>query len=189
VHWPASSAAGRNARSSEGVSDDRDLDDDLEDEVVYELDDWDPQLRTLLSRALEREGIPHLWEEDGELVVRAEHSDRVDDILDEVEYPEALEATDDAGGDDEASYKVLSDLFVAADRLMHAPADARAGDDFVAVTERVDASDVPFGISPERWDEIRELAAALRRALGENADDDVVSHDAGALRHRLREYV
>jgi hypothetical protein len=160
------------------------------DEVVYELDDWDAELRTLLSRTLEKSGIPHAWESDGELVVRAEDSERVDDILDEVEYPDALDVPDDdTGADDDGAYTVLSDLFIAADRLMHAPADMRVADELVAVTERVDEADAPFGIAPETWDEIRELAAVLRRAVSENADEDVVSHDAAALRHRLREYV
>src|SRR5438093_915484 len=57
----------------------------IDDEVVYELAEWEPDLRVLLGRALDEEAIPHTWEGDGDLVVRAGDGDRVEAILDELE--------------------------------------------------------------------------------------------------------
>ena len=45
-------------------------DSDGGDEVVYELDDWEPELLEQLTDALGRNAIPFSWEENRNLVVR-----------------------------------------------------------------------------------------------------------------------
>ena len=55
-------------------------DNDGGDEVVYELDDWEPELLEELAQALARNAIPYSWEDNRNLVVRERDSDRVDDL-------------------------------------------------------------------------------------------------------------
>src|SRR5205823_1317985 len=45
-------------------------DSDGGDEVVYELDDWEPDLLEQLAQALARNAIPFSWEDNRNLVVR-----------------------------------------------------------------------------------------------------------------------
>lgn len=68
---------------------DADEDDDAgdpadDDEVEYELDDWPGESRLLLDGLLTNQGIPHVWEA-GTLVVRAEHEDATDEIVDGID--------------------------------------------------------------------------------------------------------
>ena len=55
-----------------------------DDEVEYELDDWSGESRLLLDGLLNNQGIPHVWEA-GTLVVRAEHEDATDEIVDSID--------------------------------------------------------------------------------------------------------
>jgi hypothetical protein len=159
-----------------------------EDEVVFELSDWEPELRAELGRVLGKERLAYRWEGDGDLVVRDEDGDRVDQLLDAVEFPDALEA-DDGEGDDEAGHAAMSELFLAADRLMGDPGDAKAATDLVGASEVVHALHAPFGFGPEAWMQIRELAASVCDDLATDADDDVIVGDARTLREVLRRYI
>jgi hypothetical protein len=60
-----------------------------EDELVYELDDWDEQARTALTQALVTVGITHSWE-GPTLVVQADDEDAVEHLMDEVDDELAL---------------------------------------------------------------------------------------------------
>ena len=164
-------------------------DDGDDEEVAYELGDWEPDLRRLLATTLAGERIPFLWEEDGELVVRAEDSDRVDQILDELEYPDALEVDDSPPAVDEGSYEALSDLFVAADRLAHDAEDPYLADELAQAAGVVVGSGPPFGFAPEEWARIQGLADDVADAITGEADADVIAGGARSLRDVLRKYV
>ena len=165
-------------------------DSDGGDEVVYELDDWEPELLEELAQALARNAIPYSWEDNRNLVVRERDSDRVDDLLDEIEYPDELDESED--GDeapaDEVPYERMSDLYVAADRLMHAPDDVAVAGELELAALAVEGGQAPF-VAPEEWARITELAAGLRADLAGGADADVVALDARTLRDVLRRFV
>lgn len=163
-----------------------------DDALVYEMDGWEPSERQALGKLLDGEGIAHRWDGD-DLFVAEEHEDRVDDLLDRVEFPDALEAVDgeDAGEvDDEAVYAVMSDLFVAADRLAGDRAvDVEAAGELVTAASAASASPPPYGVDPASWSQVQKLADGIVAALEAEADDEVVGREAASLRDVLRRYV
>lgn len=156
--------------------------------LVYELAEWNADDRARLSLLLEAQGIPHQWEGD-ELLVPEGEEERVDAVLDEVEFPDALDAAGDEG-DDEERYEVLSDLFLAMDRLADAnPVTVELAAEAIAAVEAVLALPRPFGVEEHDWDNIRRRAAAVSQELQVESDDDVIVGDAAALRDLLRQFV
>ncbi len=175
---------------------------DQDDEVVYELDDWEPDLLEDLQSRLARHGIHHSWEDNRNLVVREADSERVEALLDEVEQSRDADVasydddgddfdddTDNGSIDDEEGYTAMSDLFVAADRLVHAPSEPAQTKDLIRAVSAMEAIAAPYGLSPEEWARIRGLAAAVRDDLTGGAEDDVIVGDAKGLREVLRRYV
>lgn len=104
--------------------------------------------------------------------------DDLDDDLDD----------DEADGGEEAQ-AAMADLFVAADRLQHAPTDEGVGEEFAALAEFVAASPPPYGIARPVWTRIRVLAAAVVDALEAGADEEAVGDGARAVRDFLRDLV
>lgn len=163
------------------------------DEVVYELDEWtDDQRRTLAVR-LDGAGVPYAWEGSSTLVVSAVDEDLVEEVLDELEYPDALEveavsAEEEAA--EEASAEQLSSLFVAADRLKGDPGDASGLADLVAATEAADENAPPYGFPPQVWKAAVAMARELTDLLAAEEDrSDEAEEKARELRDLLRPYV
>ncbi len=163
------------------------------DEAVYDLADWGQQDRNQLELLLTGAGIIHRWEVGTDLVVLEVDADRVDALLDEVEgaaaVPPLPSSDDDEDVDDEATYTVMSNLFVAADKLQKDPADAAAAGDFFIAADAAAVTPPPFGIDRPEWQQVQEVAASLAAALESDVDDDVVARDASTLRAMLARYV
>jgi hypothetical protein len=164
------------------------------DEVVYDLGDWSNDDRGQLELLLTGGGLTHRWEVGTDLVIMEADADRVELLLDEVEAAGAvppLPATEDDADDggDEATYAVMSDLFVAADRLQKDPSDAAIAGDFYVAADAAAVTPAPFGIDRLEWQQVQELAASLAAAMETDADDDVIARDASALRGLLARYV
>jgi hypothetical protein len=157
------------------------------DQAVYGLAEWEPDRRTLLGRALDGAGIPYLWEGDGDLVVREEHAEAVEEILDDVENVEELEEDEAAG--DEVPYETLAELFDLADRVTRDPEDPDLCDEFLDVCRSVEASVPPYGFEAQTWAKIKGLTAFLRRELDTGEDNDTVADGARRLREALRPYI
>ncbi|MDQ1395081.1 MAG: hypothetical protein QOG64_340 [Acidimicrobiaceae bacterium] len=157
------------------------------DELVYELVDWTPQLRQQLVLVLEREGIAYEWD-GNDLVVPAAFEQQVDGFIDQMEQADELAAAG-SDGDDEATYHVMSELFDAADRLTHDPADIGLCGELVTVADR--ARDLPplFGIDETLWKGILERSAATVQAIEQEQNDDLVVERAALLRDALRGFV
>lgn len=168
-----------------------------EHEVGYELVDWPVSDRGAVSAALAEVDIPFRWEVGLELVVPAEAEQQVDRILDEIQAESAgqspdaaLQAKEHAGADGgEEAQAAMADLFVAADRLQHAPYDKAIGDDMVAAVATVAASLAPFGMEGPVWGRVQTLAAATAAAVEGDADGDVIVAAAREVRDFLRDYV
>ncbi len=162
------------------------LDDD--DTLVYEMDGWEPSERRTLDQLLDSQAIPHRWEGD-DLVVPAGEEERIDDLLDAVEYPDALDAAEDEG-DDEAVYAVMSDLYVAADRIARERVvDVDLAGELVTAAAVAAATPPPFGVDPSSWNQVQQLAEGVVAAIEAEADDDVIARDAATLRDVLRRFV
>jgi hypothetical protein len=188
------------------------------DVIVYELGDWTTEQRHELQQRLDGDGIEHQWEvaedadqddafEATDLVVGERHEQVVDALLDEIEHPHALEAVDDsaagaaagAGGeggedsaddaDDEATYDVISHLYVAADRLKDDPEDLALAGEFFDASDAARAISLPFGFDPDVWAKVRELATAIAAALEDDASDGTVAPRAQELRDLLFDFV
>ncbi len=131
-------------------------------DTAYDLAHWTEAVRAEAERRLDEAGIRHGWEYGSELVVREDDVDAVNDILDGLEHPEALAPEEDDGGDDAL---VLSELFLAADRLRRDPGDADATARLAAALRSAEVADVPYGVDPETWMRARALGETLRARL------------------------
>jgi hypothetical protein len=98
------------------------------------------------------------------------------------------EAVDDLDGGEEAQ-AAMADLFVAADRLQHAPTDLDLADEVAGLAATVDSCAPPYGIARPVWRRIQSLSSAVAAGLAEGADEDTVATDARALRDFLRDLV
>jgi hypothetical protein len=177
------------------------------DVVVYELDDWTSEQRGALETRLAAEGIEHQWEmpegvdaEDSleggpvwqdatDLVVGERDEAAVDSLLDEIEFPDELEAVDDDGEADEAIYSVMSNLYVAVDKLKDDPADMAQVGEFFDAADAATKIEAPFGIDEIEWAQIQSMARNISAALENEADDDAVKAQAQELRDILFRYV
>lgn len=160
--------------------------------LVYEMDGWEEGERSALDELLKADGIPRRWEGD-DLLVPEKHEAGVDALMDRVEFPDALEAlpyqeADDI--DDEAVYAVMSDLFVAADRLAgERSVDVEMAGELATASAAASAAPPPYGVEAASWSQVQKLAEGIVGALEAEADDEVVVREAASLRDLLRRYV
>ena len=158
------------------------LDPDAET-VAYEVDGWAADEQSAFSDLLVRLGIPHEFDAEGDLVVRAADEEAVESALDAFqagadERPE-LEGLDANG--------LLSDVFVACDRLRRDARDLTGIESLVALAPVLAGHRPPFGIDGRLWDALGGQVAALVALLGTgDADPSEVSAEAGQLAEVLR---
>ncbi|HEY1119501.1 MAG TPA: hypothetical protein VGE43_17440 [Acidimicrobiales bacterium] len=160
--------------------------DDAKEQVGYELFEWDPNELDELDDVLHELGLPHEWVADGyEVVVHVEDEAQVDGLLPTIRFPDELPAEADDG--DDTDVEVLSDLFVAADRL-HGGATGDAVNGFLDAAERI-GDGPPYGIDDKEWavvvgqvDELIDLFHAAGPA-------EEITEAAYRLRRRLRPLV
>lgn len=164
-----------------------------DDALVYEMDGWEPSERTALDHLLDAESIAHRWHGD-DLLVPEDAEQRVDALMDRVEFPDALEAVaageEEDDVDDEAVYAVMSDLFVAADRLADEHTiDVEMAGELVVASAAASATEAPYGVEPASWKQVQQLAEGIVGAIESEEDDAVVVREAASLRDLLRRMV
>jgi hypothetical protein len=160
--------------------------DDTQEQVGYELFDWDPSELDELDDALHEMGLPHEWVSDGyEVVVHADAEQRVDALLPAIRFPDELPAETDDG--DDTDIEVLGALFVAADRMQREPT-GDAVTDFLDAAERV-GEHPPYGIDAAQWDGVVEVVDQLIDAFHAAAPTGQIASLATTLRNRLRPLV
>ncbi|MGH9185538.1 MAG: hypothetical protein ACRD0U_06970 [Acidimicrobiales bacterium] len=163
-------------------------------QVVYEMADFDEEQRDDLGESLDHAGIAHDWDDNGDLVVQERDEERVDVILDALDNPDQLpvdDGFDPLGGDSDGlkATDALSELFVAADRLMHDPEDHEGVLSLVDAARLAESLPVPYGFAPAVWKDLVGQATELRFLLEGDADDDTVIERARELRTQLRQWV
>ena len=171
------------------------------DQIAYDLEGWTDDQRAELGDLLVQARIPFEWDESGELVVLEADEERVEILVDSVEFPDQLPVDDDGGdgdadtdeggaGDDGLTASdTLSELFVAADRLMHDPDDHEGVLALVDAARLAESLAVPYGFAPGVWKDLVGQATELRLLLEGESDDDEVIDKAKDLRGLLRQWV
>ena len=167
-----------------GLEDDHEI-------LVYELNTWTPEQRTTLETVLVEAGIPFQWE-DTDLLVPAADEGRVDELLDTIEFPDALAEADETEEevDDEAVYQVMSDLFVIADRIADSNSvDLAVAGDFIEAAATAQEPPAPVGVEERLWQQVQRLANEISERLQNEDEDRVVIAEAATLRNALRGFV
>ena len=175
----------------DGTDGDDDLDDcppldDSVEQVGYELYAWDPTQLDDLDDALHELELPHEWVSDGyEVVVHASDEDRVDALLPTVRFPDEIPAEEDDG--DDTDVRVLSSLFVAADRMRKDPTGEAAAA-FLDAAEGV-GEHPPYGVDAAEWKRIVDVVDELIDLFHAAAPTEQISAEATRLRSKLRPLV
>ena len=166
-----------------------------DDEIVFDLASLSTEERRHLSMRLTGAGISHIWEVATDLVVSVADAPAIERYIEEVRNPdgfgddEMASFGEDSDVDDEEVYGAMSNLYVAADKLMQRPADeATAGEFYVAVDD-VDGLPAPFGFDPRVWAQVQELANKIADTLDAEGDPELIGNDARTLRQILANYV
>jgi len=160
--------------------------DDAKEQVGYELFDWDPSELDELDDVLHELGLPHEWVADGyEVVVHEEDEARVDAVLPTIRFPDELPEEADDG--DDTDVQVLSDLFVAADRLQAGPT-GEAVSQLLDAAERV-GENPPYGVEDADWEAVVDLVDQLIDLFHAGGPDEQATELAYQLRRRLRPLV
>ena len=158
--------------------------DDEDEQVAYDLSEWDDDSCVQLLDALATEEIPYALDDD-ELIVTGTDEARVDEIVAALTTPGA---TLMLGGP--ASFEAMSELFVAADELSHDPDDGSATTSLVAGARAAAGSTVPYGLDAAWWDGVVARAGALADLIeAPNPDHEQVVDLAAALRNELRPFI
>jgi hypothetical protein len=180
---------------SEDIEEVIDEADQEDDEIVFELSSLSTEERRHLTMRLTGAGISHIWEVATDLVVSVGDAPMIERYIEEVRNPdgfgdEELAAFDEESDvDDEAVYAAMSNLYVAADKLMQRPGDdATAGEFYIAVDD-VDGLPAPFGFDPRVWSQVQDLANKIADTLDAEGDTEVIGTDARTLRQLLANYV
>lgn len=169
--------------------------DDDDDEIVFDLASLSVEERRHLSMRLTGAGIAYLWEVGSDLVVSVADAPVIESYVDEVRNPDAFgddelvafEGDDDI--DDEAVYAAMSNLYVAADKLMQRPGDEPTAGTFYLAADDVDGLPAPFGFDPRVWTQVQSLTASILSALDAEGDVEAIGTDARSLRQLLVNYV
>ena len=160
--------------------------DTSQDQVAYDLSDWDDDRLTALVDELDAAGIAHGWDED-ELFVYATDEQAVDELLDRVAHPHELPPETDDGP---AGAELLGEVFVVADRLQHDPDDHEGTVSMLDLGHAVEGADPPYGLGAREWDHLRGRVGALCSQLrASKVDEDAIIDAARDLRNALRSYV
>jgi hypothetical protein len=157
-----------------------------DDNVGYGLDDWTDEQQAELSATLVAERIPYVWE-GGELVVRDHHADLVEELIDDLDHPDALDADDDDG--DDSGAQLLSDLYVASDMLVGDPDHRVAVTEVLQLSGSMAGTSPPFGVERATWATVAERLDHLADLLGDDAPEEEIVPVARSIRDALRPLV
>jgi hypothetical protein len=155
------------------------------EEVGYDLADWSADEREELLASLAAEGVVARLE-DTELVVAEADAAVAEELIEEIDAPDSLDAEED--GDDDAA-RVLSSLYVTSDVLIRDPDSSAAVVELLESVEAAADLPLPYGLDGDVWSGLLRAADELADLLGAAADDDDVAAAARRLRDAVRPLV
>lgn len=140
-------------------------------QIAFEVEVLSPDELADLDARLIADHIRHAWTEEGELLVAEDDEEAVAAIIDEV-----LDGEGEAGDDGLALHAALDALYVAVDKLMKDPADAKLVGRYVDAVDGLDGLGVPYGMSGNEWSALLGRVAELQALVaadagGPEADD------------------
>ena len=151
--------------------------------VAYDLTEWDDESCKRLMDLLEVDAIPYQLDGD-ELFVDAADEERTDELVTAVVDPEAVVPSAEGGFD------VMSELFVASDRLVRDPDDQGGRRSLTTAADQATAQGPPYGMDVAWWNSVAEQAEAIVALLVVDVPDvDQVAERSAALRDALRPYI
>jgi hypothetical protein len=156
------------------------------EEVAYDLADWTAEQRQELVASLAGEGVVARLE-DTELVVAEADADVAEELIEEVDAPDALAAEEDDG--DDAGASVLSSLYVTRDVLVHDPDSSAAVVELLESVEAAASLPLPYGLDGEQWSALLRTADDLADLLGAGGEGPDVAVAARRLRDAVRPLV
>ena len=165
------------------------------DEVVFDLAYLSSEERRHLSMRLTGAGITHRFDVATDLIVGLSDADAIEGYLGEVQNPDGfdvaeLDAFEEANDiDDEAVYSAMSNLYVAADKLMQRPGDGPSQGTFYLASDDVEGLPAPFGFDPRVWAQVLALTDSIVAKLDAVASENDIGEDARSLRQLLVNYV
>ncbi len=155
---------------------------EAEDEVGYNLDEWEDAARGELIEALIAGGYRHRFEGD-ELVVAAEDEDDVDHLIAHLGAAGELGDSSDPGPGE-----VLTRLSDAARRLVVDPTDMVADGDLAEAAAGVFAIDAVWGVDDETWAAVGRVTRRLLGALGaDEALEEEIAENSTLLARLLKD--
>ena len=155
-----------------------------DEQVLYDLTDWDDTTCIALLDALTDEAIPYDLDGD-EVLVASIDEPRVDEIVASLTTPGVTLA---AGGP--ASFEAMSELFVAADQLSHDALDKSATAALVQGARAAAGAAAPYGMEAGWWDGVVAQAGALADLVeSPSPEAEHIEQLAGALRNELRPFI
>lgn len=162
------------------------LDPDLP-QIAYDLSGWDVDNRERLFSVLGDEAVPFGVDAD-ELFVHEIDEARVDEVIDAIVSPPT--EGEDPPPATETAPQVMGDLFVAADRLVHDPADHEGTLSLIDAIRAAGAGAPPYGMDKVWWEGVLGNADELVVLLDSpSPDEEAIIERATTLRDGLRPYV
>lgn len=140
------------------------------DRVALEIEGLDGDGFAELDARLIAAAVPHAWDDEGALVISEADEDEVLALVEVV-----LEGAD-AGGDGLAAQQALSVLYVAVDRLVKDPTDAKLARTYTEAVGGLGGLGVPYGFAAGEWRSLVAEAEALAGLVG--GDGDVLGDGA-----------
>ena len=157
---------------------------DDDEQVAYDLSSWDDDACVRLLDSLAAEDIPYGLDDD-ELIVEGVDERRVDQLVAQALDPSSAPAEGPA-----ASPELMSDLFIASDRLAHDRDDHEGTRGLLQAAEAAAGSGPPFGMDPTWWKGVATQAAEVAALVRDDtAEAEQVQEAASALRSALRPYI
>lgn len=154
------------------------------EQLAYEMSGWGADEQTAFSELLGRLGVPHEFDSQGDLVVMAVDEDTVEAAIDA--FQGAADDRPELEGLDANS--LLTDLFVACDRLRRDPRDNSGVENLVDLAPVLGGHRPPFGIDPGLWNSLGERSSQLAGMLADGGvDHDELRAIAGELAETLRQ--
>ena len=154
---------------------------DDDESTEFGLDEWSGADRKVLTEALVESEVPHRWEGTTLLVAR-DAEDAVDELLDAIEAGELMSADDESNA--YARDGVLSEIFLAANKLAKDPIDAKSRSTLLRLDEEIDASAAPYAFAPRTWEQAVAGVGSVAELIRADADGGVTDDEDDSVRER-----
>lgn len=153
-----------------------------EPQTAFEMEGWSGDLQGALAARLGATGVPHEFDEDGDLVIHESDEEHVELLIEDLLARHEEEGLVELEGLE--ANELLSSLFVATDRLRRDVHDSAGVLGVVEHGRRLAGSATPYGFGATTWRSLRTAATELVDLV---ESDDATDADVTERAHRLRD--